>query len=190
MREDPGQVRRVERGACPFPFYDDPVGSYPPDSYAGDTGEASAWIRPSATPPEIEYTSSRGTCEYLLSGPRSAGKLGIYRWSFGEQESGPDAHFHKSIAELFYVLEGEVRLYDGRGWQEAGPGDFFYVPEGGLHGFRGGNRRMLLMFTPVRPARTTSRPLSTPSLGRGGSMTPEERVEFMLRHDTYWVDAD
>ena len=25
------------------------------------------------------------------------------------------------------------------------------------------------------------------ALGRGGTMSPEERVEFMLRHDTYWV---
>ncbi len=171
-----------------FPFYDDPAATYPPDSYAGDTGEASAWIRPSATPPEIEYTNG-GTCEYLLTGPQSAGKLGIYRWSFGENESGPDAHFHKSIAELFYVLEGEVRLYDGRGWKEAGPGDFFYVPEGGMHGFRGGNHaRMLLMFTPGAPREDYFETLA--NLGRGGTMTPEERVEFMLRHDTYWADED
>ena len=99
-----------------FPFYDDPAGHYPPDTYHGDTGEASAWIRPSTTTPEIEYANG-GSCEYLLSGPQSAGKLGIYRWSFGEKDSGPDAHFHKSIAELFYVLEGEVRLYDGHRWQ-------------------------------------------------------------------------
>jgi quercetin dioxygenase-like cupin family protein len=169
-----------------FPFYDDPAGLYPPDTYHGETGEASAWIRPSATTPEIEYANG-GSCEYLLTGPRSAGKLGVYRWSFGEKESGPDAHFHKSIAELFYVLEGEVRLYDGRGWQEAGAGDFLYVPEGGLHGFRGGNHaRMLLMFTPGAPREHYFETLA--SLGRGGTMSPEERVEFMLRHDTYWVD--
>ena len=168
-----------------FPFYDDPT-RYPPDVYDGHRGEASAWIRPTDAPQEIEYARG-GSCEYLLTGPQSAGKLGIYRWTFGEHESGPDAHFHKSIAELFYILHGEVRLYDGNGWQEAGAGDFLYVPEGGLHGFKGGNgARMLLMLTPGAPREDYFETLA--SLGRGATMTDEERAEFMLRHDTYWVD--
>jgi quercetin dioxygenase-like cupin family protein len=171
-----------------FPFYDDPASTYPPDVYDGEAGEVSAWIRPNDAPAEIEYTNG-GACEYLLTGPQSAGKLGIYRWTFGEGESGPDAHFHRSIAELFYVLEGEVRLYDGRAWQQAGPGDFLYVPEGGLHGFRGKDRAsMLLMFTPGAPREDYFETLA--SLGRGAIMTSEERVEFMLRHDTHWVDED
>ena len=98
-------------------------------------------------------------------------------------ESGPDAHFHKSIAELFYVLEGEVRLHDGRGWQEAGAGDFLYVPEGGLHGFRGADSAsMLLLFTPGAPREDYFE-----TLAEAAHMDPEERTEFMLRHDTYWV---
>jgi quercetin dioxygenase-like cupin family protein len=169
-----------------FPFYDDPSAGYPPDTYHGEAGEVSAWIRPDDAPREIEYARG-GSCEYLLTGPQSGGKLGIYRWTFGEHESGPDAHFHKSIAELFYVLDGEVRLYDGNGWHEAGPGDFFYVPEGGLHGFKGGGGgSMLLMFTPGAPREDYFETLA--ALGRGGSMSDEERAEFMLRHDTYWAD--
>jgi quercetin dioxygenase-like cupin family protein len=169
-----------------FPFYDDPASRYPPDVYDGESGEASAWIRRSATTPEIEYARG-GSCEYLLTGPRSAGRLGIYRWTFGAHESGPDAHFHRSIAELFYILDGEVRLYDGHGWSEAGAGDFLYVPEGGLHAFKGGNgASMLLMFTPGAPREDYFETLA--ALGRGATMSADERVEFMLRHDTYWVD--
>jgi mannose-6-phosphate isomerase-like protein (cupin superfamily) len=171
-----------------FPFYGDPAAGYPPDAYHGDTGEASAWIRPARTPAEIEYTNG-GSCEYLLTGPQSAGKLGIYKWSFGEDESGPSPHFHRAIAELFYVLEGHVRLYDGTGWKEAGAGDFLYVPEGGLHGFRGGGRAsMLLMFTPGAPREDYFETLA--ALGRGGTMTDEDRAAFMLRHDTFWVDEE
>jgi len=44
----------------------------------------------------------------------------------------------------------------------------------------------LLMFTPGAPREDYFETLA--SLGRGGTMSPEERVEFMLRHDTYWVD--
>jgi quercetin dioxygenase-like cupin family protein len=171
-----------------FPFYDDPAASYPPDAYTGDGGEVSAWIRPADAAPEIEYTNG-GSCEYLLTGPQSGGKLGIYKWSYGEAESGPSPHFHRSIAERFYVHEGEVRLYDGKGWRRAGAGDFLYVPEGGLHGFRGGaHASMLLMFTPGAPREDYFETLA--ELGRGGTMTEEERVEFMLRHDTFWVDED
>ena len=148
---------RGRKGGMSFPFYDDPTAL--PARHLPRRQRRGLRLDPAdGRAREIEYARG-GSCEYLLTGPQSAGKLGIYRWTFGEHESGPDAHFHKSIAELFYVLEGEVRLYDGHGWQEAGAGDFLYVPEGGLHGFRGGNHAsMLLMFTPVRRARTTSRP--------------------------------
>jgi len=171
-----------------FPFYDDPAGHYPPDTYHGDTGEASAWIRPSATTPEIEYTSG-GSCEYLLTGPRSAGKLGIYRWSFGEKESGPDAHFHKSLSESFFVLSGTIRLFDGSTWLDGRPGDYLYVPEGGLHGFRnesGEPASMLILFAPGAPREAYFEGLA--KIGRNGMRpSPEEMAEFYLRHDTYWV---
>lgn len=35
------------------------------------------------------------------------------------------------------MLSGEVDLHDGRAWHTATAGDFLYVPEGGVHGFRG-----------------------------------------------------
>jgi mannose-6-phosphate isomerase-like protein (cupin superfamily) len=160
--------------------------SYPPDTYEGDAGEASAWIRPADAPAEVAYENGV-RCDYLLRGPQSSGYLGIYRWTFGDTVTGPDAHFHRSIAELFYVLDGEVRLYDGRTWVDAGAGDFFYVPEGGLHGFKGGGgASMLLMFTPGAPREDYFETLA--ALGRGATMTPEERAAFMLRHDTHWVD--
>jgi quercetin dioxygenase-like cupin family protein len=169
-----------------FPFYDDPATSYPPDAYDGEGGVASAWVRSADAPTELVYPNGV-RCDYLLRGPHSAGKLGIYRWTFGDAETGPDPHFHRAIAELFYVLEGQVRLYDGKAWVEAGAGDFLYVPEGGLHGFKGGGRAsMLLMFTPGAPREDYFETLA--ALGRGATMSPDERTAFMLRHDTYWVD--
>ena len=125
--------------------------SYPPDTYHGESGEVSAWIRPSDTEPEITY-SNGGTCEYVATGDQTGGRFGLYRWTFGDTESGPDPHFHKSITESFYVLTGSVRLYDGREWVTAQSGDFLHVPEGGLHGFRGSDHAsMLLMFSPGAP---------------------------------------
>ena len=34
------------------------------------------------------------------------------------------------------MLSGTVRLYDGNDWTDAGPGDFLFVPAGGIHAFR------------------------------------------------------
>lgn len=155
---------------------------YPPDTYHGEGGEVSAWIRRDDTPPDITYRSG-GTCEYLARGDQADGRFGLYRWTFGDDETGPDPHFHRSISEQFYVLSGEVRLYDGRAWVTARSGDFLYVPEGGLHGFRGGGgASMLLMFAPGGPREDYFE-----TLARGERMSEEERAEFMLRHDTFWV---
>lgn len=156
--------------------------SYPPDTYTGEHGETSAWLRPTDTPPDLTYRTG-GSCEYVATGDQTAGRFGLYRWTFGEEETGPDAHFHRSISEQFYVLSGEVRLYDGSGWVTARSGDFLYVPEGGVHGFRGGGgASMLLMFAPGGPREDYFE-----TLARGEEMSEEQRAEFMLRHDTYWV---
>ena len=155
---------------------------YPPDRYRGTAGERSARVRATDTEPEIRYRSG-GTCEYLATGDQTGTAFGLYRWTFGETESGPDPHFHRAITESFYVLSGEVRLYDGGGWRTGRAGDFLFVPEGGLHGFRGGHgASMLLLFAPGAPREDYFE-----TLAAAAPMTEEERAEFMLRHDTYWV---
>jgi len=145
------------------------LGSYPPVVYTGDSGEASAWIRRNDTPPDLNYANG-GTCEYLVRGDQSRGNLGVYRWTFGEGESGPGPHFHRTITESFYVLEGTVTIY-------------LYVPEGGIHGFKGGGRaQMLLSFAPGGPREDYFETLAS-----GREMSDEERAGFMFRHDNYWV---
>lgn len=156
--------------------------SYPPATYHGTDGEPSAWLRRDDESPDL-VLGSGGTCEYLATGDQTRGRFGLYRWTFGEEESGPDPHFHRSISEQFYVLAGEVRLHDGRGWVTARPGDYLYVPEGGIHGFRGGGgASMLLMFAPGGPREDYFE-----TLARGVQMSAEERADFMDRHDTHWV---
>jgi mannose-6-phosphate isomerase-like protein (cupin superfamily) len=157
---------------------------YPPDRYRGSAGEESGSIRASGAEPDIIYRSG-GTCEYLATGDQTDNTFGLYRWTFGPDESGPEPHFHRAITESFYVLSGEVQLYDGTGWSVGRPGDFMFVPYGGLHGFRGGDRAsMLLMFTPGAPREDYFETLA--GLAEN-PMTEAERLDFMLRHDTYWI---
>jgi quercetin dioxygenase-like cupin family protein len=161
--------------------------SYPPVQYDGPAGEVSAWVRPASAPAEANFTAGGGAA-YLASSVATGGAFGLYRWEMGSGRSGPDPHFHRTITESFYVLAGAVRLYDGRRWLDAGPGDFMHVPIGGVHGFRnesGAPASMLLLFTPGAPREEYFETLA--DVARREAMTPQQRDEFYLRHDNYWL---
>jgi Cupin domain len=93
-------------------------------------------------------------------------------------------HFHKSLSESFFVLSGKIRLYDGQNWVDGRPGDFLYVPGGGLHGFRnesGEPASMLILFAPGAPREANFEGLA--EIGRTGvRLSPEEMAEFYPRH--------
>lgn len=157
--------------------------SYPDPRYLGETGEVSARLRSGDAPPDLAYASG-GTVHYLATGESTDGQFGLYRWEMAGPPSGPGPHFHRSISESFYVVSGTIRLYDGRTWLDGRPGDFLFVPEGGLHGFRnesGEPASMLILFAPGAPREDYFE-----TLARDESMTADERAAFMLRHDTFW----
>jgi mannose-6-phosphate isomerase-like protein (cupin superfamily) len=160
--------------------------SYPPRVYDGEGGLANARLRRVDTEPEVRYKNG-GTAAYLAT-ESTTGQFGLYRWDMSATRSGPDPHFHRTISESFFVISGTVRLYDGTAWIDAQPGDFLFVPEGGLHGFRnesGEDASMLILFAPGAPREDYFETLARVSTGE--SMTDEERAAFMLRHDTFWV---
>lgn len=162
--------------------------SYPPAIYDGETGEISATIRGTDTEPEIVYPNGNQV-RILATGETTDGLFGLYRWEFSSARSGPGPHFHKTMTESFYILSGEVSIYDGRDWRSAGPGDFLHVPAGGLHGFRnesGAEASMLLHFAPGAPREAYFEGLAR--LAAGEKMTEDEFTAFMHEHDNYWVD--
>ena len=161
--------------------------SYPAPRYHGEGGEATAWIRLHVAPHDLDHASG-GSVDYLAVGTATDGEFGLYRWNFAPGRSGPDPHFHRTISESFFVLSGTVRLYDGTGWKDAGPGDFMHVPPGGLHGFRnesGEAASMLLLFTPGAPREEYFETLA--GIGFGRAVTADERADLYRRHDTYWI---
>jgi mannose-6-phosphate isomerase-like protein (cupin superfamily) len=156
---------------------------YPEPRHTGPTGVVSATYRPNDTPPELRRPNT--SAHYLATGALTDGQLGLYRWEMGPGRGGPDPHFHRSITESFYVLSGAVQLFDGARWVDGSPGDFLYVPQGGVHGFRnvsGEPASILILFTPGAPREDYFERVHTV-----GGMSPEDREEFFDRHDTYWV---
>jgi mannose-6-phosphate isomerase-like protein (cupin superfamily) len=67
-----------------------------------------------------------GDAHYLATGEQTGGKYGLYRWNMGPEPSGPAAHFHRTITESFFVLDGTVRVYDGDFFNRH---DTYWVPK-------------------------------------------------------------
>ena len=161
--------------------------SYPDPVYLGTTGEVTSRFRPADTPPDLPRPG--GAAAYLATGATTGGRFGLYRWDMGPEPGGANPHFHRTISESFFVLSGTVRLYDGNGWFDARPGDFDFVPEGGLHGFRnesGEPASLLILFTPGAPREAYFEGLVELAEGR---WTPshEELQAFLEEHDNIYV---
>ena len=157
--------------------------SYPEPVYRGEAGEISARVRRADATPEL--LNPAGSCSYLATGASTHGLFGLYRWDMDGPPTGPGPHFHRGLAESFFVLSGAMRLYDGNGWVDAGPGDYLYVPEGGVHGFRnesGEPASMLILFAPGAPRERFF--LELAEIGAAGrELSDGEWAEVYARHD-------
>ena len=161
--------------------------SYPEPRYHAEGGEVSAIFRPADAPPDLVYRSGN-TVDYLATGRSTDGLFGLYRWNMGAEPSGPRPHFHRTLAESFYVLVGRVRIYDGRQWREARPADFVHVPIGGIHGFRnesGAPASMLIHFAPGAPREPYFEGLAR--FAAEGQPSDEKLAAFYLAHDNHWL---
>lgn len=162
--------------------------TYPAPVYPGDSGEVTARFRPASTAPELPRPN--GAAAYLATGASTGGRFGLYRWDMGPEPGGAKPHFHRTFSESFFVLSGAVQLYDGTTWLDAGPGDFAYVPEGGLHGFRnesGADASLLILFTPGAPREAYFEGLVELAEGRWHP-SHEELLAFFEEHDNIYVD--
>lgn len=160
--------------------------SYPPALFGGSDGEATARFHPVSSAPDLVYPNGTAV-HYLTTGTGSGGLMGLYRWTTGPVASGPGPHFHRTIAESFYILTGSMLIFNGEEWLDTRPGDFVFVPPGGVHGFHsltGVPASMLLLFTPGAP-----REGYFEGLVDAAQMTDEERIAFYLEHDNHWVDV-
>ncbi|MFD8547297.1 cupin domain-containing protein [Streptomyces sp. NPDC059649] len=55
------------------------------------------------------------------------------------------------MSESFYVLSGEIHVFDGERWFDASRGDYLYIPPGGVHSFgniSGEPAEFLVLFAP------------------------------------------
>jgi mannose-6-phosphate isomerase-like protein (cupin superfamily) len=160
--------------------------SYPDPAYFGN-GDVLARFRPADTPPDLPRPG--GSASYLATGASTGGRFGLYRWEMGPEPAGAQSHYHRTFSESFFVLSGSVQLFDGTTWLDGAPGDFVYVPEGGLHGFRNESGRpasLLILFAPGAPREAYFEGLVELAEGRW-TPTLDELQAFFEEHDNIYV---
>ncbi len=159
------------------------VPPYPPPRYTADEPEVSAWLKRADSPPDYETAGVK--YHYLANQRDTDGDYGLYRVDVPPTGGGPGPHFHRAMSEAFFVLSGTMKLYDGTRWADGHRGDFLYVPPGGVHGFRNEADEpasILMLFAPGAP-----REAYFEGFGALADMTDDERGEWFVRHDNYWV---
>jgi mannose-6-phosphate isomerase-like protein (cupin superfamily) len=160
------------------------VPPYPPPRYTRDEPEVSATLRRADT--QADYVSFGVSYHYLANQQKTDGDYGLYRVDIGPAGGGPGPHFHRAMSEAFFVLSGTLKLYDGRDWIDGTPGDFLYVPPGGVHGFRNeadGPASTLMLFAPGAP-----REAYFEGFAHLADMTDEERREWFIKNDNYFLE--
>ena len=155
-------------------------------SFPDNPGEAKALLR---TGEDVEQLTMRsGTvARFVAPGSVTAGQFGLFEWHMQPRSGGPDAHFHNTFSESFYVMSGAVRLFDGQDWADARQGDFLYVPQRGVHAFRNDNDEpasMLILFAPGASRESYFRELAEIT-ATGRQLSWDEWTELFARHDQY-----
>ncbi|QUR66193.1 cupin domain-containing protein [Mycobacterium spongiae] len=159
------------------------VPPYPPPRYTGDRGEVSAWLKRGDEPPDYELGGNK--FHYLATQTSTDGDFGLFRLEIAPRGGGPGPHFHKTMSESFFILTGRMRMHNGQDWVDASAGDYLYVPPGGVHGFSNEADEpasILILFAPGGPRQGYFE-------GLAGlvDMTDDERREFFIHHDNYWI---
>jgi mannose-6-phosphate isomerase-like protein (cupin superfamily) len=160
--------------------------TYPDPRYTGEGGQVSATHRAAGHEPDLTYPNGTKV-HYLATRATTDGLFGLYRWEMAAGPGGPDPHFHRTIAESFYVLSGTIRIFDGARWLDTVAGDFVHVPPGGIHAFRNESGRpasMLIHFAPGAP-----REAYFEGLPRFADASDAERTAFVRSHDQYPADG-
>lgn len=135
-----------------------------------------------ADPPDLAGPPS---VRFVAPGSVTAGRFGLFEYRMAAHGPGPRPHYHRTFSESFYVLSGELTIFDGHDWSAFGPGDYVHVADGGVHAFRNDSdaeTAFLILFAPGIARERFFVELA--DIRRSGRvLDAQEWVEFYARHD-------
>ena len=94
-------------------------------------------------------------------------------------------HVHGEDREVFFVLEGELTVFDGTSEQRLGPGTTVTLPTGSRHGFRNDTAepvRFLVMASPGVQGLEMFRHFDRAGKATPGGLTPPEVVAICAQY--------
>lgn len=105
---------------------------------------------------------------------------------------GPPAHFHRSMDEEFYVLDGELTVRVGDRTVVAARGTYAYVPRGVVHMFANRGDRPATFLDIVHPSgfERYYRDLATAFREAGGMPSRETFAALFAKYDTELAPAN
>jgi mannose-6-phosphate isomerase-like protein (cupin superfamily) len=138
-------------------------------------------VHRAAGPPDL---AGPPAVRFVAPGSATAGRYGLFEYT-APPGSGAPTHLHHTFSESFYVLGGELTIFDGRSWSAFGPGDYAHVPEEGVHAFRNdgdADARFLILFAPGIPRERFFSELRE-IRDSGRALSEAEWADFYARHD-------
>ncbi|GGU65470.1 cupin [Streptomyces albospinus] len=139
---------------------------------------------------EAETTSDPSSVMTLLAdSDATGGLLTSYRSTFAKGAVGAPAHFHTRAAELFYVIDGALRVLVDEEITVLNAGDFLLVPPNTPHAFAAApdhEADVLFAFTPGMARFDYLRLLGRVMRGEAG---PQEIKDSSERFDNHYVDS-
>lgn len=150
-----------------------------------------AMEQPHLAPGEGERVSLRGTeVVFKADGKRAGGGPTVLEFITAPGFATGD-HVHRTIEEIFCVLDGEFAIRAGERTERVGPGGVVRVPPGMVHGF--GNpgsapATLLLIISPAGVHEEYFRELAA-ILAKPGQPDATAIGELRARYDTEQVSA-
>lgn len=138
-------------------------------------------VHRAAAPPDL---AGPPAVRFVAPGSTTGGRYGLFEYT---TRPGPGArpHLHRTFSESFYVLAGELTIFDGSGWSVCGVGDYVHVPDNGVHAFRNDgdvDARFLILFAPGVARERFFTGLAE-IRGSGRTLSEAEWVAFYAEHD-------
>ena len=125
-------------------------------------------------------------CTFKVRGKNTDGHFGLFEYVMEPGTEGPRRHIHRQMAEIFYVVEGEIELIIGDEKITAQAGATALVPKEEIHAFSNpGKQRsvLLIMFCPADSREKYFEGLA--ELTKDGQPPDQEALrELMRKYDT------
>jgi len=133
-------------------------------------------------PPDLAGPPS---VRFVAPGSVTGGRFGLFEYRMAPESPGPGPHVHATFSESFYVLEGELTIFDGERWAPYRQGDYVHVGETGVHAFRNDatvETAFLILFAPGIARENFFTELRAIH-DEGRELDADQWREFYARHD-------